>query len=339
MTFAPLRYILLLIALALFASSPTAGLIAQTTDAKYPAIKTKADVDQTIKAISNWGRWGEEDQLGTLNLITDEKRREAIKLVTTGVSVSLAHRMETSAAADNGSPLKHTMISNGRDGDGPWAMDNYSVSYHGLAHTHMDSLCHLFYDGHMYNGFRREDVGPQGAEKLGIENVRSGILTRAVLIDVPRLRGVRFLEPGSAILPSELDAWESKTGLKVQPGDVVFIRTGRWARRDLRGPWDPNEEGMAGLHATCGKWIRERDVAMMGSDAALDVIPSGVEGVTHPVHVFTLHAMGVHIFDNCDLERVAEVCEKMGRWEFLVTAAPIVVEGGTGSPLNPIATF
>lgn len=306
---------------------------------KYPTIKTKADVDRMVRRISNWGRWGEHDQLGTLNLIDDAKRREAIKLVKVGTSVSLAHRMETEKASDNGKPFKHTMVANGRDGTGPWAMDNYNVTYHGLAHTHMDSLCHLFYDGKMYNGFKREEVGPEGANKLGIDNVREGIFTRAVLIDVPRLRGVRFLEPGSAIMPTELDAWEKQTGIKVLPGDVVFVRTGRWMRRALRGPWSPEDEGMAGLHASCGAWIRERDIAMIGSDAALDVIPSGVEGVTHPCHVFTLHAMGVHIFDNCDLEKLALTCARLDRWEFLVTAAPIIVEGGTGSPLNPIATF
>ncbi len=313
--------------------------VANIGAAQHPTIKNKGDVDQLIAKISNWGRWGDEDQLGTLNLITPQKRSQAARLVDKGISVSLAHKMETGQAADNGKPFEHTMLANGREGNGPWAVDNYSVSYHGLAHTHMDSLCHLFYEGKMYNGFGRDEVGPTGAEKLSIDNVQTGILSRGVLVDVPRLRGIRFLEPGSPIMPSELDRWQQETGLKIEPGDVVFIRTGRWLRRALRGPWNPSTEGMAGLHASCGQWIRDRDVAMMGSDAALDVIPSGVEGVTHPVHVFTLHAMGVHIFDNCDLEALAETCDKLGRWEFMISAAPIVVEGGTGSPLNPIATF
>ncbi len=326
---------LLIGGLAIFVMATSSGV----ANAQHPTVETKSDVDRLVGELSNWGRWGKEDQLGTLNLITPQKRRDAITLVKEGVVVSLAHQMETEAAPDNGNPFEHTMISNGRDSDGQWAMDNFSVSYHGLAHTHMDSLCHMFYDGRMYNGFGRQDVGPKGAEKLSIDNLKSGIFTRGILIDVPRLRGVRFLEPGSPILPSELEAWEQQSGLTIGAGDVVFVRTGRWARRALHGAWDPNQDGMAGLHASCAKWIRDRDIAMIGSDAALDVIPSGIEGVTHPVHVFTLHAMGVHIFDNCDLEALAKVCDDKGRWEFLLTAAPIVVKGGTGSPLNPIATF
>ena len=303
------------------------------------SVQTKSDVDRMIALLSNWGRWGKDDQLGALNLITDQKRREAAELVRLGTSVSLAHRLETENAPDNGNPFEHEMLSIGQNSQGPWSMDRYSIAYHGVAHTHMDSLCHLFYDGRMYNGYSRDLVGAHGAQKLSIDNVRTGIFTRGLLIDVPRLRGVRFLQPGSPILPDELESWEKQSGLQVRPGDVVFIRTGRWARRRAHGPWSPGKEGMPGLHASCGVWIRHRDLAMIGSDAALDVIPSGVEEVTHPVHVFTLHAMGVHIFDNCDLEALASKCAELGRYEFLLTASPLIVEGGTGSPLNPIATF
>jgi kynurenine formamidase len=300
---------------------------------------TLEDFEQLVQDVSNWGRWGEDDQLGTLNLITPRKRREAAGLVRAGTSVSLARRVETREAPDNPSPFGHVMLANGRDYDGQWAMDQLTVSYHGLAHTHMDSLCHLFYKGTMYNGFSRDEVGPEGAERLSIDNVRNGILTRGILIDVPRLRGERFLDPGSPIYPEELEACLDGAGLEVRSGDVVFIRTGRWARRDLLGPWDANTEGLAGLHASCGKWLHEKDIAMLGSDAASDVIPSRIEGITHPIHVLTLHAMGVHIFDNCDLEAVAETAASLGRWEFMITASPLVIEGGTGSPLNPIATF
>lgn len=330
-----LRRHLLLAASIVLAIAPTD----RTSLAQYPNVESKADVDRLVKELSNWGRWGKEDQLGTLNLITPRKRLQAMALVRDGMVVSLARRMETESAPDNGLPFEHTMVSSGHDAEGQWAMDNFNVSYHGVAHTHMDALCHMFYEGRMYNGFSRQQVGPEGAAVLGIENLKSGIFTRGVLIDLPRLRGVRFLEPGSPILPAELDAWEQQVGLKIGAGDVVFVRTGRWARRALHGAWDPNQDGLAGLHASCGKWIRDRDIAMIGSDAALDVIPSGIEGVTHPVHVFTLHAMGVHIFDNCDLEELGRVCDDKQRWEFLITAAPIVVKGGTGSPLNPIATF
>ena len=307
--------------------------------AEEPHAMSAGDVERLVGELSNWGRWGDEDQLGTLNLITPEKRRKAVGLVREGVSVSLARTVETVEAKDNPRPFEHRMLAFGRGTDGQWAMDNYSVAYHGLAHTHMDSLCHLFFKGRMYNGFSREEVTERGAGRLSIDNVKNGILTRGVLIDIPRLKGRPYLEPGTPIYPDDLDAWEKKAKVHVGPGDVLFIRTGRWARRDAVGPWDAKKDGMAGLHASCAKWLRKRDIAMLGSDAASDVIPSRIPGVTHPIHVLTLHAMGVHIFDNCDLEALGDTAERYNRWEFLLTASPIPVEGGTGSPLNPIATY
>ena len=203
----------------------------------------------------------------------------------------------------------------------------------------MDSLCHLFYKGKLYNGFSRETVGQTGTEVLAIRNVKQGVLTRGILFDIPVLRGVRFLEPGTPIYPEDLDAWEKQARVQVSSGDVIFIRTGRWARRELTGPWSVDKDGAAGLHASCAKWLKDRDIAMLGSDGASDVIPSGIDGIDFPVHLLTLHAMGVHIFDNCDLEDLSETAEKLDQWEFLLTASPLAVTGGTGSPLNPIATF
>ena len=292
-----------------------------------------------IKEVSNWGRWGKDDQLGAINLITPQKRREAARLVKEGVSVSMARSVEKEVAADNPRPFVHKMDSWGEGTDGQWAGDTYTVQYHGYAHTHMDSLCHLFHNDKLYNGFSRDVVTANGATKLHIHNLKSGIFTRAILFDIPRLRGVEWLEPGSPIFPEELVAWENRIGTKVKPGDVIFIRTGRWARRAAKGPWSADGEGAAGLHASCARWLKNRDIAMIGSDAASDVLPSGIPGISHPVHMLVLHAMGVHIFDNCDLGAVAEKAAELKRWEFLVTASPIAVEGGTGSPLNPIATF
>lgn len=295
----------------------------------------KADIEKLVVELSNWGRWGKDDQLGTLNLITPAKRKASAALVKLGLSVSLARQAEEVAALDNPSPFEQKMLPIVNE---QWAVDQYSVDYHGYAHTHMDSLCHLFFRGKMYNGFSRDEVTENGANRLSIENVKGGIFTRGILIDIPHLRGVKYLEPGSPIYPEELEAWENRAGLKVGPGDVVFIRTGRWARRAEKGPWDI-EQGLAGLHASCARWLRKRDISMLGSDSASDVIPSGVPGVSHPIHLLTLHAMGIHIFDNCDLEQVAQTGAKLKRWDFLLTAAPIPVAGGTGSPLNPIATF
>jgi len=314
------------------------GLWTSNLSAQDAKEMTAKDVERLIRTCSNWGRWGQEDQLGTLNLITPEKRKAAARLVTRGVCVSLARDAETKTALDNPRPFGHSMLSTGLT-EGQWAMDNFQVSYHGLAHTHMDSLCHLFFRGRMYNGFSREEVGQAGAARLSIDNVKTGILTRGLLVDVPQLRGVKYLQPGEPIYPADLKKWEQQTGLKVKPGDVVLIRTGRWACRADRGPWDPKVSGMPGLHVSCATWLKAGDIAMLGSDAAADVIPSGIEGVTHPIHVLTLHAMGVHIFDNCDLESLSRTCLKLKQWEFLLTASPIPVKGGTGSPLNPIATF
>lgn len=301
---------------------------------------TKADVERWIKELSNWGRWGKNDQLGAINLITPAKRKQAAALVKEGVSVSLARNADEEKAPDNGDPFEHRMIKSGHDPlNGQWCIDNYSVAFHGYAHTHMDALCHIFHEGKMYNGFSQEEVKQSGADKLSIVNLRNGIFTRGVLMDIPRLKGVKYLEPKTPIYPADLEAWEKKAGIRVSSGDVILIRTGRWARRVDKGPWDHEKDGSAGLHVTCAKWLKDRNVAVLGSDAASDVLPSGVEGVSHPIHLLILYAMGVPIFDNCDLEELSKAAATRKRWEFLLTASPIPVKGGTGSPLNPVATF
>ena len=300
---------------------------------------TLTDIERQLKVLSNWHRWGQNDQLGAINLITPRTRRRAARLVRRGVTVSLARVAEEVEAADNPQPFEQKMLEIGRTPGVPWAVDNYSVAYHGYAHTHMDSLCRLFFRGRLYNGFTHDDVTEKGASRLSIHNLRHGIFTRGILVDIPRLKGKKWLEPGEAIFPEDLDAWEKRADVKIRSGDVVFFRTGRWARRYAKGPWDVKEQGLAGLHASCCAWLKKRDIAMVGSDAASDVMPSRIEGITHPVHLLLLHAMGMHIFDNCDLEDLGVACQKFERWEFLLTASPIPVEGGTGSPLNPIAGF
>ena len=295
---------------------------------------TKADIDRMMTELSNWGRWGPDDQLGTLNLITPAKRKQAVALVKEGFAVSLAHDVLKERAEDNTSPFVHTM--NPRVGQ--FALDSYQVSYHGYAHTHMDALCHAFYQGKMYNGFSQDEVTAKGAAKDSILTAKTGVMTRGVLMDIPRLKDVDYLEPGTPIYTEDLEAWEKKAGFKVMPGDVIFIRTGRWARRADKGPW-PVGRNSAGLHASCAKWLHDRGVAMVGSDVASDLVPSQVEGVGLPVHQLLLVAMGVHIFDDCDLETLSAAAAQRKRWVFLLTAAPMAIPGGTGSPLNPIATF
>ena len=299
---------------------------------------TKAEIDRWMTELSNWNRWGKDDQMGAINLITPAKRKQAAALVREGYSVSLARDTEKEKAVDNPQPFGHSMTWTGASTPGQFSLDAYSVSYHGYAHTHMDALCHMFYQGKMYNGYPQETVTKAGAEKLSVIAFKNGIVSRGILIDIPLLKGIDYLEPSTPIYPEDLDAWEKMAGVKVSSGDIIFIRTGRWARRAAKGPWNVSANS-AGLHASCMRWIHQRDVAMVGSDAASDLMPSGVEGVVQPIHQLLLVAMGTPIFDNCDLEALSQAAAARKRWEFLLTAAPLAVPGGTGSPLNPLATF
>jgi len=298
---------------------------------------TAAMVEQWMTDLSNWGRWGDDDQLGTLNLITAEKRLEAISLARVGTSVSLSHNYIKERAQDATSPFEHEMLGIGSPG--VFRSDRYSISYHGYAHSHLDALCHMMHEGRLYNGYVRDDeVTEGGCDKLAIINYKHGIVTRGILMDIARLKGVEYLEPGTPIYVEDLEAWEREAGIRVGSGDVVFVRSGRWARRAEVGPWATGRNA-AGLHASVVPWLHERGVAMLGSDYTNDVLPSGIEGATQPIHQLMLVALGTPLFDNLDLEAVAAEAARQGRWEFMLVAAPLAVEGGTGSPLNPLAIF
>ncbi len=299
---------------------------------------TKADIERMMTELSNWGRWGKQDQLGAMNLITPEKRREAARLVREGVSISLAHDTNSDPAQDNDNPFEHKMVSSGETEGNMWAVEKMGVLFHGYQHTHLDALCHMFWNGKMYNGYAQSEVTRQGAGRLAITNLKEGVLARGVLLDIPRLKGVPWLEPGTAIYPEDLDAWLKKAGIKLRPGDVVLVRTGRWGKRAKQGPWNIGDSA-AGLHASCAGWLKSHDVSILGSDAASDVLPSGIEGVTHPIHQLVLVSMGINILDNCDLEVLSAEAARRNRWEFMLTTAPLPMVGGTGSPINPIATF
>src|SRR4051794_27014952 len=243
--------------------------------AQEPGSRTvsKADVDRWMKELSNWGRWGAGDQKGSVNLITPAKRKSAAALVKEGFAVSLAHDADTEKAVDNSAPYGHRMIATGAKPAGQFVMDVYSVSYHGLAHTHMDALSHMAWDGKMYNGAAQSAVTERGAPDLAVTAYKDGIFTRGILMDIPRLKSVPYLEPGTAIYPEDLDAWEKKAGVKVGAGDVVFIRTGRWGRRKDKGAWDPSR--VAGLYASGAGGVEERGGPGGGRDAGAGVYPSG----------------------------------------------------------------
>ena len=320
--------VVLIAALALSKASFQAG---QAGGSRRPV--TEAEYERWKTELSNWGRWGKDDQIGALNLITPAKRRQAAALVKEGFSVSLASDADTVKAVDNANPYEHTMLAIGTD--------RIAVSFHGITHTHLDSLAHINANGVFYNGYTpdRELVMKEGHAKNSIHNVKDGILTRGILIDIPRLKGVPYLEPGTPIYIEDLEAWEKKAGVKVSAGDAVFVRTGVWARRKAMGPWlRGRAEGgrSAGLDPSIIPWLKQRDVALLGSDHPQYVSPASLTGA---VHDFALVYLGVHLFDNCDLEALSEAAASRNRWEFLLMAAPLPIRGGTGSPLNPIATF
>jgi kynurenine formamidase len=322
-----------LAALVAVMASPAASRSAQSGGGTRTV--TKAEYDRWKTDLSNWGRWGKDDQIGAVNLITPAKRRQAAALVKEGVSISLASDVDTEKAVDNPQPYEHRMLAIGSD--------RFGVAFHGVAHTHLDSLAHINYAGVFYNGYRPDldaVMKAGGHARNSIINLKNGIFTRGILIDVPRLKGIPYLEPGTQITLQDIEAWEKVAGVKVAAGDALFIRTGRWARRAAVGPWDLSRTGLRpGPNASIIPFLKARDVALLGSDVPPSSAPSDVPGETGPVHDFALVTLGVHLFDNCDLEALAEAAAARKRWDFLLTVAPLPIRGGTGSPVNPIATF
>ncbi|MDH4063200.1 MAG: cyclase family protein [Acidobacteriota bacterium] len=290
------------------------------------------EYDALFQRVKNWGRWGADDQRGAVNLVTDAKRRQAAGLVKLGLSVSLAHNPLTDKAEDNGSPFEHTMNRG-------FTTDTYRVSYHGYAHSHLDALCHILYKDQTYNGYARAEVNTEkGCAKLGIDTLKQGVITRGVLVDIPRLKGLPYLDPGTAVYQEDVEAWEKKAGVKIGSGDALLLRTGRWGRRAKVGPW-PVGTSAAGFHASIATFLKARGVAFLGSDAASEVMPSLVDGVNLPVHTLAITALGINILDNQDLEQLSETAQRLKRWEFQIVINPMPVTGGTGSPLNTLAVF
>ncbi|MGH9273669.1 MAG: cyclase family protein [Acidimicrobiales bacterium] len=290
-----------------------------------------------------WGRWGADDQRGALNLLTQERVARALALARDGVVVSCGRELAVAPAVDNPLPAQHHMTLGGDVGarrSGLQASADFvGVAFHGMAVSHIDALCHVFVGGEMYNGFPASDVTSVGARRNSIAAGFDGIVGRGVLLDLPRLRGVDWLEPGDAIMPDELDAACAAQDVAVEAGDIVLVATGRDARRAEHGAWDPNAVGLAGLHAECIPWLSERDPSVLGCDGVSDVLPANPHAWAMPVHQCLLAGMGVHLLDNLHLGRLAASCAAQGRWEFLFVVAPLQIGGGTGSPVNPIAIF
>jgi kynurenine formamidase len=220
------------------------------------------------------------------------------------------------------------------------ASERVGFVFHGYAITHLDSLAHYFWDGRMYNGRPASLVTKaDGATRNAVTAAGAGIITRGVLLDVASLRGVEWLEPGEGVFPEELERAEARAGVRAGPGDAVLLRTGYGAKKRRRGPDRVQETGRAGWHAACLPWLRERDVALIGADTAQDVHPCGYPSFRSPVHAIGIVAMGLWLLDNCDLEPLAELCRRLGRFEFMLQVTPLRLAGATGSPVNPIAVF
>ena len=294
--------------------------------------------------LSNWGRWGSDDQRGTLNLITPEKTRAATRLVEDGVTVTLAHFVgeEPSVDSQNFGPARHWMTRiDENTGEVLSALDALSYSIHDGQMAHMDALCHYATDRDgekvIFNGYP-QNLDADGCKDLAIDRMGPGYVTRAILVDMPLLRGVEWLEESTPIYVSDLEEWEEFAGVRVSSGDVLLVRGGRWAKRAKEGPWSYGRTG-AGLHASVLPWLKERGVSLLVGDAVNDVQPSGVRGIGRPVHTMTQVFIGLPLVDNGYLEDVAREAAARGRWEFMISWQITSIPGGTASPFNAIATF
>ena len=293
-------------------------------------------------AVSNWGRWGELGARGALNYITPESTAAAVRLVRTGVTVTLSLPLSTEARMDSPEPADYymTMMPGDDIGSGAvrFAKDYIGADYHNEGHTHVDAFSHVAFDGLLYDGQPDSSVTPEGAAWGAIDLLERGLVGRGVLLDIPRVKGVPWLEPGEHVLPADLEAAERAQGVSVEPGDILLVRTGHVRRLAELPPWD-TRNAKAGLHPTAATFLAERSVSALGSDGNNDTAPSTTEGIGFPIHVLTLNAMGVHLLDYLQLEDLLRRCEAEQRWEFLFVGAPLRVTQGTGSPLNPIAIF
>ena len=299
---------------------------------------TRAEIGEIFERVKNWGRWGPEDERGALNFITPAVRQRAAATLQDGVTVSCALPLNTVGSAENASPVTHLMVRAGDIPEASGTADYFAIAPHGMSHTHVDALCHIFYQGQMYNGFPAGAVLSSGATRCAITAGEQGIVSRGVLLDIPVQRGLDWLEPGDPIHPADLDAAAERQGLQVEEGDILLVRTGRHRRNVRVGPSNARE-ATAGLHASCLPWLHERRIAVLGCDGVSDVLPSRVEGVGLPIHFVAIPGIGLHLIDNAQLDDLADACVERRRWQFLLTLAPLRLLRGTASPINPIAMF
>jgi kynurenine formamidase len=301
---------------------------------------TAAEFSSLFDSVQSWGRWGAADERGALNLLTPDRVAAAARLVQSGLVVSLSLPLCTTSALDCPAPaeVRMTQHNDANVGLGPmgFAKDYIGVDYHNDGHSHIDALCHVAYEGRLYNGLAADSVTSDGAPADAIDAVKDGLVGRGVLLDIPRLRGVPWLEPGEHVFREDLEGAARDQGVEIGEGDILLVRTGHVRRLAERGAWD-TAQSKAGVHPTAMALLAERGVVALGSDGNSDTAPSTTEGVAFPIHVLALNAMGVLLLDYLQLEDLRGACESAGRWEFLCVTAPLRILGGTGSPANPLA--
>lgn len=312
-------------------------------------LPTEQQVLDLFDSLSNWGRWGVDDQLGTLNFLDESKVKRGLSLVEEGVTVSCARPVIFDQSPDATGPAVHYMVESGEgwsSGDkvtsrmSQAATDYIGMVFHGFTVTHIDSLAHFFWKGRMYNGRPAHLVSTNlGATAESVELAGRGIVTRGVLVDVPRIRGIDWMERGEGVLPSDIKKAEDQCGFRIEEGDVLLVRTGQLHRRNVEGPVDFRIEGSAACHAACLPIFHERGISVLGTDTGNDVMPPPYPNVIQPIHQIGIVSMGLWILDNADLEDLAQVCASRGRWEFMISLAPLKLTNTTGSPVNPIAIF
>jgi kynurenine formamidase len=284
--------------------------------------------------------WGAADRRGALNNITQDRVLAAMSEVRLGRTATLAAPVESRVTLDNPEPCVHQMTSPAGDQADPaglsFAMDRLAMNVHGNADSHIDALCHVMYRARLYNDVAADTVTATGASELSIEVAANGIAGRGVLLDIPRLRGLPWLEPGDNVTADDLTGAEDAQHVRVGQGDLLFVRVGHRKRRTELGPWDA-AHARAGLHPAAMEFMAERRVAALGSDGNNDTSPSAAEGVDFPVHVLGVNALGLHLLDYLQFDDLVRLCAEAGRWSFLCVIAPLRLVGGTGSPVNPIA--
>jgi kynurenine formamidase len=310
-----------------------------------PAHVSRAEFEELFQAVCNWGQWGDDDERGTLNYIQPEHILRAAGLVRSGRSVSMAIPISKVAGPDNPHPAIHYMVRGfdiqSERGEPPYSADFLASEVHGDCYTHIDALCHIAMHGKLYNGKPTNAVTSHGPTVQDITAYAHGIVGRGVLLDIPRLRGVKWLEPGEAVTTAELEAAEKAEGVRLGEGDIFVFRTGHHRRRLELGPWNNgyDGEGKAGLHVETILMLHQRKVAAFFPDGDGETVPSNVEGMAGPIHALQIASMGMACADSLQFEELVKICEQEQRWEFLVVAAPLRLPGGTGSLFNPIAIF